>query len=175
MDTIEERQLCFDTCQFTQTYPDACEAAYIALNDCRSDGPLSYRCNSAGEPVPTTSCLFEQVALGYCKQQNPTLWAGFVTPDCGLQPWDPHCSGDNGSGGGAGGGGGTGGGSGQPSAPVFCIPGTPNCSRSCTAGQVWYIQTRRCGPPPGSVCGITEHNEVCEVTSDGRCICPDLG
>ena len=71
MDTYTERQVCYDTCSNTQTYPTACESQYIALNVCRTTPVPAYTCNSSGQPVPTASCLLQQLSLGYCKQQNP--------------------------------------------------------------------------------------------------------
>jgi hypothetical protein len=71
MDSVDEYLACRDGC-IVQTWPDACEAEYIALQDCRALPPRdAYTCNAAGQPASARSCLLAQLSLAYCRQQHP--------------------------------------------------------------------------------------------------------
>jgi hypothetical protein len=70
MDTIAERQVCYDACNAVPaTVPAQCEDEYIALQHCRGDRLDSYYCRN-GEAVSRWSCLTDQIQLGLCRQQN---------------------------------------------------------------------------------------------------------
>jgi hypothetical protein len=71
MDTEAEYQLCANYCinEVPPTVPAACEDEYSNLQHCRGDRLDSYYCRD-GEAVSRWSCLPQQIALGYCRQQN---------------------------------------------------------------------------------------------------------
>jgi hypothetical protein len=72
MDTEAEYQVCADHCIYDvpPTVPAACEDEYSELQHCRGDRLDSYYCRN-GEAVSRYSCFSDQLALAYCRQQNP--------------------------------------------------------------------------------------------------------